>query len=90
MQADIRVVKEQAVSTQLRRELHDANQKVLQVCCTSPPWIALVTAVVFLNAERCLVTAGGSVRSRCCTVNQHILCCFQDPWQDSDHAFLQF
>ena len=89
MQADVRVTKEQAVSTQLRHELQAAKQTMLQVCCTSPPWIALVTAVGFLNAEPCLVTVGGSVRSRCCTVNKHIFCCFQDQWQDSNHVFLQ-
>ncbi len=83
MQAQKSAAKEQAVSTQLRRELYDAKQKLSQVCCTSPPCITFVTAVVLLNAGRCLVTAVVSVQSRCCTVKEHIFCCCQDQCQDS-------
>ena len=90
MQADNRVSKEHAVSTQLQHELYIAKQKLSQVCLILPACIAFVTAVVLLNAERCLTTIGGSVQSRCRTVTYHILCCCQDQCQDSNCAFLQF
>lgn len=89
MQADARVAKEQAVSTQLQRQLHDAKQQLSQVCWTAPACMEFVIAVVLMNAKRCLITAIISVQSRCRTVTKHIFCCCQDQCQDSNYALLQ-
>ena len=97
MQAKKSVAKEQDVSTQLQRELCNANQQLSQVCCTSSPGFLLnftkvylagtcmrfVTTVILLNGKRCLVTAVVSVQRCCRTVKKHIFCC-------RHYAFLRF
>ncbi len=86
MQAEKSMAKEQAVSTQLRRELCNANQQLSRVCCTLPPCVTFVTTVVLLNGKRCPVTAAVSVQSHCRTVKdrtQTTHCCSFDqrePW----------